>query len=427
MRLDYADFRFSCICLCLFLYGIFGSPTPDNPGGVEIVLGVLLILASLSGRFVFRMFHVFGLREAAFDKRYCIDGEAVRWRYWHLWGYAFLVYCFTIPLIVSAIQGNELRFVMRDLFAISFLMMPVFLSNLLLRKAMYIKYFTGFVIWVGVCFGFRSWYPHYFGEDIVEEYRLLYLSLSPAILFAVISLVGFAVCSVYRMNVRTIFRAVLFLIVCSVIVYWCVFAMADSLQRASLGMALVAAVLVVSSGVLEHPLRFIFLVIPLILFFIMGAHSYFDDIIEQLLRKNRLVAFNSRFEEFSAVLDSVTYSSFGVVLGHGWGAQFSSPAVGNLMVNYTHNIFSAGLLKTGLAGVMLLCFYIFPVVTGLFSLLLKRCFRLISGDRLLALALLMPLLISVIFYANYKSLDFGVLMLLGVAVCRKNAAVSKEE
>ncbi|MEZ5814477.1 MAG: hypothetical protein R3E13_07170 [Alphaproteobacteria bacterium] len=39
------SFRVGCFVVALLLYGALGSPTPDNPGVLEVVIAGLLVLA----------------------------------------------------------------------------------------------------------------------------------------------------------------------------------------------------------------------------------------------------------------------------------------------------------------------------------------------------------------------------------------------
>ncbi|MDB5491886.1 MAG: hypothetical protein JWO78_1735 [Micavibrio sp.] len=81
------------------------------------------------------------------------------------------------------------------------------------------------------------------------------------------------------------------------------------------------------------------------------------------------------------------------------------------MVNYTHNIFTTYLLKTGLVGLLLLTLYLYGLCRPLFDLLRVR--------PLLALALGVPLVIDLTLYASFKSLDFGLILLLVMLAAQK--------
>ena len=114
-----------------------------------------------------------------------------------------------------------------------------------------------------------------------------------------------------------------------------------------------------------------------------------------------------RLEEAQAVWLSVADSPLTLLFGQGWGATLESPAVGGIRVNYTHSILSGMLLKTGLAGLFLTVAYLAAIAV--------RLGRLAGSRPLLAGALAGPLLINIFFYASYKSLDFGLILLLIVA------------
>jgi hypothetical protein len=111
-----------------------------------------------------------------------------------------------------------------------------------------------------------------------------------------------------------------------------------------------------------------------------------------------------RFQELETVWGDVTRSAASALFGNGWGASIKSPAVGGLSVNYTHNLVSAALLKSGMIGAALLCLYLFLLGTSFFSLVRQR--------PVLALALFWPFVIDIFLYASYKSLDFGLILTL---------------
>jgi O-antigen ligase len=100
----------------------------------------------------------------------------------------------------------------------------------------------------------------------------------------------------------------------------------------------------------------------------------------------------------------VEASPLTLLFGCGWGMTFENPAVGNLSVNYTHSLFSALLLKTGLVGVGLTLLYI--------GALVRRAWPVWARNPVLMLALLAPLGIGFLLYASYKCLGFGLLLIL---------------
>ena len=74
------------------------------------------------------------------------------------------------------------------------------------------------------------------------------------------------------------------------------------------------------------------------------------------------------------------------------------------MVNFTHNLFTSYWLKTGLIGVCLLAVYLFRLGWGWIGLL--------RGGPVLGVALAVPLMIDIVLYASFKSLDFGLILVI---------------
>src|SRR5690606_20532715 len=90
--------------------------------------------------------------------------------------------------------------------------------------------------------------------------------------------------------------------------------------------------------------------------------------------------------------------------GRGFGATVQSPAVGNMTVNFTHSLLTSFWMKTGLFGLALVLAYL----VGLGRVLWRGLFI----HPVLAVALAVPFAIDIALYASFKSLDFGLILLL---------------
>jgi len=75
-----------------------------------------------------------------------------------------------------------------------------------------------------------------------------------------------------------------------------------------------------------------------------------------------------------------------------------------MTVNFTHSLLTSYWLKTGLCGLALVLLYLFRL-----GIVLAR---LMPAQPLLAAAIAGPLLIDISLYASFKSLDFGLVLLL---------------
>lgn len=130
---------------------------------------------------------------------------------------------------------------------------------------------------------------------------------------------------------------------------------------------------------------------------------------ETIWKKTEMVGLNARSEEWGAVFDVLSQDWGSMLFGEGWGGRLDNPAVGGLNVNYTHSLVSSLLLKTGVVGALVIligCLY--PVLMALRSVWHNRN----AYDWLIIGAALLPLLISIFIYASYKSLGFGLILLV---------------
>jgi len=111
-----------------------------------------------------------------------------------------------------------------------------------------------------------------------------------------------------------------------------------------------------------------------------------------------------RSAEWAAVWAEVSAHPISLLIGKGWGATFSSPAVADIEVNFTHGLLSSLLLKTGLIGLGLGLVYLGALGRGWLNMF--------KTHPVIVVALGGPILIDVFLYASFKSLDFGLMLLL---------------
>jgi hypothetical protein len=181
-----------------------------------------------------------------------------------------------------------------------------------------------------------------------------------------------------------------------------VVAMALMMQRAGLGFYLLNGLAGVGCLLYFYPKK---AVIAFAVCLLAGYFLWpFISIVGQsLLVKTELVGFNSRVQEWAAVIDVLTGRWTYFLFGEGWGGRLENPAVGGLSVNYTHSLISSLLLKTGVLGG-------FIILSGVLKPLVQAA-DAVRGRFLLFSALLSPFLISTFLYASYKSLGFGLILL----------------
>jgi hypothetical protein len=385
-KTEITTIRFFCLMGAVTVYALLGSPTPNNPGLVEIIIGALLVLAA----------GVPGLFNAF--KPLPPD---------HLWmaaGRALLVYGLTASLIVSVLAGRGAVPMIRDLVPFLFMLLPLFLHDIFIRRPDYVALYIKALVFTGLVFAARG-LPEIIGWWVPETYQgeLHYFANAPTVLFAALFLAGYGAQQfVMQFTSKSAIKCAAY-ITLSLLPFAAILL---TLQRASIA-AFVAGILFLAlAGFYRHPPRavLLFLIVGVMGFVFFAPLAGFTDLVAQ---KSAAVGLNMRAEEFNTAWRTIGENPGTLFFGTGWGGTFESPAVAGLEVNYTHSLLSAMLLKTGLFGFALGCLYLI----GFLPLLYKSLRR----NMALTLAVAAPITIDVFLYASYKSLDFGLLLLLAAA------------
>ncbi len=383
LHFDSDDYRAICFFWACVLYALFGSPTPDNFGFTEVLIAALLALSVGIGRGAQSLY------------------GAEQHRFWKSAGQVFLIYGLVVPTIVAVISGYAPKAILRDIFPFLFIFMPLFLLPVLRAKPHYFRSVLCAVVLIGFVFALRSLVMRY---DIHCAYmcrdELLYLENMPTVLFSCLICIGYGMRSLARgLTLRSVFVFTLLIAISLVPLA----AMVVTLQRASIGAVIIYVLMVQAYYIYKSPVRgmniFIFLVLA-----VLCLNISLRSVVLPLFEKTGAVGLNMRPQEFAAVWEVVTSHPLTFLFGIGWGGAFYSPAVGGLSVNFTHNFFSSFLLKTGLVGGIFCISYIVG--------LLERLMRVILKNFIFGLALCAPILIDLTLYASFKSLDFGLMLLM---------------
>lgn len=358
--------------LAVLIYACFSSPTPDFVGPAEISVFVLLFLSLQP------------------------DFSASN-------GYALILACYglSVPLIISLVSGYAPSEIIRDVIPFIFLLMPILFYY---RDEKDTQFLGRLVSIAGIIFSLRSLQS--FSADISNPMQwlgtppdLLYLSNSPEVLFAAI----YFLYNALRPQEKILHR-IFYILLASIPLL----AMATLMQRASLFYILLCVMIFIGILMFRKPRSAS--IIILIVFPFISLLPFIDDIFQQLSVKTQMVGLNSRGQEWRAVMKEISSSAISYVFGKGWGAELENPAVGGLRVSFTHSLVSSLWFKTGLIGVFLSGLYFFNLAKAAAPFLIRNqnYFFALAG----------PLLIGFVLYASYKSLGYGLLILI-LASCAK--------
>ncbi|MCD8498243.1 MAG: hypothetical protein LRZ85_09390 [Alphaproteobacteria bacterium] len=396
-------YRFYALIAALLFYAVLGTPTPESFGAVEIIIALLLVAATGYAGAV----RPFGIG--------CpLPGDLTG-------GQMLLLYGLSFPLLSAALAGNGAGAIMRDMIPFLFFLLPLWMNDPA-GSAPRQRPLCGIVIVMGLAFAARdcarllaAWMDFSFLQTLAAD-PLSYLANAPTVLFAALMLTGMSGRMILKARRPRDVALAGFYLALALIPFT---VMGLTLQRASIGMAALVVMFWVISTAITQPVRALRLILPLA-FIALAFMPYLSGLAELMMEKTRNVGLNSRVEEIAAIWNAVSGNPLTLLFGLGWGAEFSSPAVGGLTVNFAHSMPAALLLKTGLCGVILSAFYMVAMLVG-------GAWRAFCKDPVITLALAAPIMIDTFLYAAYKSLDFGVILLLAYTTSRLAQGAGKDQ
>lgn len=384
-RTSFGDFRLWLFLFSLIVYGIWGSPTPDQITADIFLTGALLMIA------------------AGFSNSFSIFRQS-----------GFLALGLCVPVVIGLVHGNELYAMVRDVIPFVFLFLPCLLRHLFKKgnvEHLQTQYnlFLVTLIALGFLFAFRSIDDLIFNPGVILSFEkdFLYLANSPILLFALLYLSGW-----FLTRNKNLLSPKTFLFFAVFPVFFS--AIALDLQRAGFFALFICLLYWLFFSFPRRPVYLMALSGFCFLGFLM-FQPVFLSIFQEISFKNSVVGLNARAEEALSVFSVIGESFLSAVFGLGWGGTFFSVAAGNTDVGFTHNIFTYFLLKAGFIGLIFICIYLTKFV--------KDLVFIHQYNKVLSLSLAFPFLIHCFFYAGFKSLDFGLLLLM--IIISKNLIAQK--
>jgi hypothetical protein len=387
--------QFSCLMLGIILYALFSSPTPDDPGVIEGVIAVLVVL---------------GIGIPAFYESLVLRARPL---FWQIPAWLLLVYGAIVLLPLGVMMGHDAGAIARDVPPLFFIVLPLLAAPLIAQQPDFLPRLIFVFVVAGYIFALRGIFEAdpfrgYAGITSTERY---YFANAPTVLFAAVFPVGWALSRFIRfLQVRDF----MILILCMVLAMIPLLAMVVSAQRASLASAVFIYAIFALLALYRAPVR----VLPLIVLGVLAVIPFMDmvlEIVQAMIHKTQVHGINKRGLEFAAVWNEISASITSMFFGLGWGATYQSPAVGGTRVNFTHSFVSGMMLKGGL---------VMAFMGGAYIMCMAVCvLQVLRRNAVLGLALAGPFLINVILYASYKWLDFGLLLLIITAAVASPVAV----
>jgi hypothetical protein len=310
-----------------------------------------------------------------------------------------------VPLIAGLAQGHDSGLIVRDMIPFLFLLLPLFFTASFLGSEPFQRLFPYMLCLMGLIFVGRV-----IGNVLLHmqdgNFAIGFmpdpgnLVNAPLVLFAALFLAGMG--GLKLIDAKTV-PAVLVAFGCFALTLVLLAGMAGVGQRAHIGAWLLTVILWIGLLTVKRPLALGRVMIALAVAGLL-LWPFVAEILQGLAHKTSAVGLNNRLEEAHVVWESFRDRPLALIFGQGWGATIVSPAVGSNPVNYTHNLMTTYLLKSGLLGLALVLTYLWALGSGIW--------RILWVHPVAALALAAPFLIDIFLYASFKSLDFGLLLLL---------------
>lgn len=378
------------------LYALFSEPTPNDPGLPELLIAACLFSAILLTNNLARFSPcILSTNVPNFIK----------------WGIIFVYSVFPLALTIGLLNGNTSSAIVRDIIGLTFWLSPVLFINPHFQKNARLLV-TGCLVLIGLCFSARfliSIYTVTGTLTIAPAHPEILLELVnvPSVLFTALYLFGLGVVHLqYDAPSRS--KGLLYLGLSALPIT----AGICALQRANMGSVVLLGGALVLLQIWRRPGKSLWSIGALAICIAM-IWPLFWEVLALMIEKTRLVGFNMRFEEAEAILKHMyEINTMSLLTGLGFGAGFVSPAAGLVEINFTHNFFMTLCLKFGIIGLVLGTLYILSLV---YPIAHQIIFSALPQKRIVLLsAIILPVLVNLFLYANHKSFDFGLLLLLAV-------------
>lgn len=369
------NLRALALCLVVLLHGAFSSPAPKAIGIAEIMIVIGLMVAILPQLPNFLSFEKITAQPAA-----------LAW----LW----LLF---VPMIIALIAGHDMRDLGRDLIAVCFLGLPILIGKI---DAQHIKRFALAIAVAGTLLALRYWLiTDGFSalHNLKARDNLLYLALDPMMLFAGIYCPILLVENLFSAKKKSTKFLIFILTFIAAILCWG--AMGGMMMRGALVFG-IASLSIYALRYWRKPGVTVIIILIAVAVLIVFAGPLMRFIMA-LWEKTEAVGLNARDAEFAAIWKLQASDPMAFLFGRGWGALFSSPAVGGYWVNYSHSAMGFYFLKTGVVGLVIIGFYLFQLLWPLHR----------ARDVIL-FAALPPVILSFTLYTSYKFFGCGVMLLL---------------
>jgi hypothetical protein len=380
----------------LIIYGAFSTSTPDSITYIEIFIGLsLLLFVGLDGLTLLLKPNNIN------DPKFILLPGLVK--------LSFLYLLFVPTFNGILIEDVSIKNWLRDIIPLLYLFIPILLIQKInvIPKSLFLATIFSLCI-IGILFSFRFYIGATGGISDIGKFQVITnnkdnIMSDPGPQF----LLSFASCfSIWLLlRGRIIYGAIIFFI--STIPWSITFAV---ISRGPAFFTFISVIIIIFYWLLTSKDRkngfFLLILTPLLLItYAQESIEIIKDSLDLLILKNEVSGFNTRDLEVDVVLISLNKSVASFFFGHGWGSLIEIPNYWTL--RNLHNIFLFYIYKTGILGLFSILVYFVWILRFIFLIGFQNKFLTI-----VMISLINPLLYTSLLQPMYKSLTFGILILL---------------
>lgn len=396
MPVSINQIRFTSLISAILIYAIFSSPTPDAPSWIEAIIGALLCCSCAPKAF-----------------EILLRPNAPR-PHWQNAAIIAILFTITAPLIKGLLSPHTPANIARDIIPTLYLFLPLFACDIFQNSPKRIKTLIASLTIAAISFSLRS-LPYDAQSLIVKliasltihnTQELTYFANAPTLLFTAGLSYAIVLHTIPPSQIQNPIKSTATALIALIVVTITLAAMQIPLQRASIAAFAGLALLAHINLTRQNPYKGITLLIVsfLLITTIQTTESPITNLYQNFTEKTRTLGLNMRAEEWLEILNITAETWQKTLLGTGWGGGFNAPSADGDYITYAHGLIAATQLKTGIIG---LCIYGFYITT-----LLHKLLKNTRKAPILTACIAAPLLINITLYGAYKSLDFGLLLLL---------------
>ena len=382
--------------ISLTIYGLLSTSTPDKITIVEILIGFsLLIVVGLEG-----------LSELMKSDKYSDEHD---FKVPNIVKFSFFYLIFLPSLYGLVFFENSIKNWIRDIIPLLYLFLPLLvIKKINFASRSLFLYSILLLCLVGASFSIRFFFDSVGSLSNLGTSQIIALNkdniaLDPATQF----FLSFTSCfSVWLLMRGKIFFGIIILIIS--FLPWAV--VIGVISRAPIFFTFFSIFFTIFYWIILNENKkigalFLIILLIILIYFNNFYNYFFKNTLELLIQKNIRYGLNTRGIEFDVVMNSLNSNIFKFFFGNGWGSLIEIPNM--YILRNLHNVFLYFTYKTGFFGLICILIYFIWIIKLVLLIGFKNKFFLI-----VMISMINPLVNTALLQPMFKSLSFGVLILL---------------